>query len=520
MSFLVWGRPHEDAFILFRYCKNLAAGQGIVFYPGGPHAEGATDFLWMVAVTSVHRLGIDVALAALVLNSLGFYIAAQILLSSWPRSWPFRLAVVLQLASPLALAGYVGFSVTLYSSISLALLALYVRGRILLIPAIALLLGLLRPDGVIIGIVFTVLGLIDAWRTQKTRPFLATSAICLLVGTGYFLWRWHYFGLPLPLPLYVKSHYTQSFPGLFGILDFLLACVLPPALVGIGAPWLLGRSNAPTRRLLVGFLPFLVHLASFVFSIHSQNVANRFQAPAALAAVFIAYSLIAGNLTRRRQLALSGMAIAAFLPLVPIARSAWHDGFEHDYLPRFAHDLGAILPPTRRIALTEAGQIPFWTEASALDLVGLNAPETAQRPPTADLLKRFDPDMLMLHPAGSLDESRIDDGSGQDVIPIRIPIREAVHPHLRNLLSTDLPDYRQLGEENVRIAPLATWAIVGDDPHYEFYAVRYKGSYGRFHIYAFRRGLPERDAILELLRKAHTESPKGYWTLRSSKTPT
>ena len=41
------GHPHEDAFILFVYAENMAAGNGIVYFAGGGPAEGATDFLWM-----------------------------------------------------------------------------------------------------------------------------------------------------------------------------------------------------------------------------------------------------------------------------------------------------------------------------------------------------------------------------------------------------------------------------------------------------------------------------------------
>jgi len=45
---LTLGHPHEDAYILFRYAENLAAGHGIVFNVGGPRAEGATDFLHLL----------------------------------------------------------------------------------------------------------------------------------------------------------------------------------------------------------------------------------------------------------------------------------------------------------------------------------------------------------------------------------------------------------------------------------------------------------------------------------------
>src|SRR5258708_25503563 len=71
VPFLYRAHPQDDAYILFGYVSRFVAGQGIVFYPGGPHAEGATDFLWFVALSALHRLGIDIALAAALLNAAG-----------------------------------------------------------------------------------------------------------------------------------------------------------------------------------------------------------------------------------------------------------------------------------------------------------------------------------------------------------------------------------------------------------------------------------------------------------------
>jgi hypothetical protein len=48
LLFLYRTHPQEDAYILFGYVKRFVAGDGIVFYTGGPHAEGATDFLWFL----------------------------------------------------------------------------------------------------------------------------------------------------------------------------------------------------------------------------------------------------------------------------------------------------------------------------------------------------------------------------------------------------------------------------------------------------------------------------------------
>lgn len=50
--------PADDAYILFRYVQNAAAGLGIVFNAGGPRTEGATDFLWLVLLIGAVRRGL------------------------------------------------------------------------------------------------------------------------------------------------------------------------------------------------------------------------------------------------------------------------------------------------------------------------------------------------------------------------------------------------------------------------------------------------------------------------------
>ena len=58
------GRPEEDAAMLMRYSRHLAAGQGIVWNVGEKAVDGATDFLFMVVLAAVHALGPSLETAA------------------------------------------------------------------------------------------------------------------------------------------------------------------------------------------------------------------------------------------------------------------------------------------------------------------------------------------------------------------------------------------------------------------------------------------------------------------------
>src|SRR2546425_12080772 len=61
--------PQDDAFISFRYARNLIEGHGLVFN-SGERVEGYTNFLWTVMLAPALALGIDPLEAARALGTL------------------------------------------------------------------------------------------------------------------------------------------------------------------------------------------------------------------------------------------------------------------------------------------------------------------------------------------------------------------------------------------------------------------------------------------------------------------
>jgi len=55
--------PHEDAAILMRYSENVANGHGVVWNVGEKPVDGATDFLFMIAVASLIKTGFTAEIA-------------------------------------------------------------------------------------------------------------------------------------------------------------------------------------------------------------------------------------------------------------------------------------------------------------------------------------------------------------------------------------------------------------------------------------------------------------------------
>ena len=261
--------PHEDVYILFRYVEHIVSGHGIVYNEGGPRTEGATDFLWLIILSAVTWLGADTAIAALVLNALGAGLAAliltRIILGDVPPvvGWAAAAAMVpVVVLSHGAAASYVGFSTMLYSALALLLFRIGVGGgrQVVWLPVVGLILSLFRPDGVVIGVSSALLGLWVARSQRQLGHYLRVLVGCGVVGATYFVWRYLYFGLLLPLPLYVKrakgGDWSDQIPGLEFLLRWLELRIspLPAAALLVVLAILLRWQPGPAVRRVFAFL--------------------------------------------------------------------------------------------------------------------------------------------------------------------------------------------------------------------------------------------------------------------------
>ncbi|NJP07335.1 MAG: hypothetical protein HC837_17785 [Chloroflexaceae bacterium] len=91
----------DDAFISFRYAKNLIEGGGFTFNPGGELVEGYTNFLWTIIMAAALAVGLEPVMTAQWLCS-GIAITTLLVSYHLARAWwPNRPWVLLP---PLILA--------------------------------------------------------------------------------------------------------------------------------------------------------------------------------------------------------------------------------------------------------------------------------------------------------------------------------------------------------------------------------------------------------------------------------
>lgn len=522
---LATSHPHEDAFILFEYARHVAAGDGIVFSTGGPRAEGATDFLWMLLLAGSARVGLDVAVAAVLWNAVGAGLAAAVFARRVARSTltgsariAAALAAACVLGSSAAVAGWAGFGTTFYAGFVLLLAELALADSARARRAayvVALVVALTRPDGAVLALAFALVALVRGARAREFRSDAAWALGAMLAGALYFVWRRAYFGLDLPLPLYVKSHGAEP-PTLAGLLERPFA-VLPGlrALLGwctsrLGpAPWLLlafvgafaaGRRDRVRAALLV--VVALAFVAALALGRPTQNYALRFQAPAALLVALAAWRVaLASDVAAR---AARGLAFALLLAAGPgLERAgeqlAWNErgrSYMDVFPARAARHLGA----GTTIALTEAGRLPYWTDARCVDVVGLNDPVFARRPPRVEDLERLAPDVVFFHVADAL-------AFGGAPTALKDVTRAELAAHVtatgRAAFDAPLASYPP-GSTPESVAPAVLARFLADHAGYRIVLARYEGEYR--HVWAFRADLAGLDELLADLEASHAPS--------------
>ena len=183
--------PNEDAAILFRYAVNLAETGRISFNPGGVPAEGATDFLFMIAIAGLVFLGLEPFLAALALNLAALLAILWLFDRMFDLSRP-ELALVgaVHLALPGAFAAFTGFSVFVFEAVLLLVLWQALKARPWGMALAILAACLTRPDAVVFC---AALGIACLWQHRReARWWRAAIFGLVLPGAAHFLWRWSY----------------------------------------------------------------------------------------------------------------------------------------------------------------------------------------------------------------------------------------------------------------------------------------------------------------------------------------
>jgi arabinofuranosyltransferase len=387
----------DDAYISYRYARNLTEGNGLVFNPG-ERVEGYTNFLWVIFTAVGMETGLDPVLLS---KALGFIFAALTLVILYLYAGRvFGLRGPLRLLPGLLTAVSPAFAVWTLAGLETAFFAFLVtlavlahldavrRGRTPLGSSVALLLAALtRPEGLLVAAVL----FIDLLRR---RPGAAGAGLWLLpLAAGYvpyFIWRYAYYGFLLPNTFYAKTGggldhvgrgllYVRDFfvsPGgwvyLFALVPLLLGRDRRAAALAVCAAWtgyviLVGGDGLAMYRFMVPIIPLLFLLAAGGAGEITARLSARWGTRAG--AAVLACIIVAG-------------AVSTFYPSIssPERDFVMEDRLrvQGNWVP-IGKWLRGYARPGESLAVTAAGALPYYSGLYTTDMLGINDVHIAHR---------------------------------------------------------------------------------------------------------------------------------------------
>ena len=411
-------RTIDDAYITFRYARNLLAGEGFVFNPG-ERVQGTTTPLYTLLMAGLGSLsgGVQAPFPWLALGVNALADAGTCLLLYWigrrlGAEWAgFAAALVWAIAPYSVTFAIGGLETSLYVLLLTGAVAAYLAKRRTLVGLCAALALLTRPDAILLVGPLILDRLYRALRCGEKLEWgelLAFTLPCLAWG----VFATAYFGSPIPHSVQAKlavyrlgeyaalvrlvQHYATPFMeyDTLGAIGTAIGLLLYPFLYLIGAL----RAWRAERRILVYLIyPWLYLL---VFALPNPLLFRWYLTPPLppyfLFVLMGAEQVLTGLFSLRAKPPLPAwrrwtpLAILIILPLAfclntwqfapdhgparPAPAMAW---FKLELLYRQAADfLAPRLSGTSRLAAGDVGVLGFYTPGRILDTVGLNSPES------------------------------------------------------------------------------------------------------------------------------------------------
>ncbi len=433
--------PFEDAAMIMRYAQHLANGHGIVWNIGEAPVDGATDFLFMVASAALIKLGFTVGQSVRGIGFISHLLTISIIyfanrkIHNGNKYLSFLSGLYFLFGTGLSyVSAYFGtpfFALASASTWTLGLILMRQQNLnfwlILTFSLSGLITGLIRPEGVILACLMLLSIIIMRGLKNSTSIIIIFGAVFLLLGGAYFLWRWDYFGYPLPNPFYKKGDGGWKWDTFWISLGNTLRLSFPVLFAFIYA----FRSKETAKLAIVYLIPIIGFASAFGLISDEMNYGARFQYATVPIALMAWIPLISAGrdassrdqkLMEQNQLqsqkrggALSLSKGVNFILLITVAMSlvyySWYQNchlalyqqscdrpYERDGRLEMAKMLADYRDKGYVIATTEAGLLPYYSGWTAIDTWGLNDQFIAHNGKiTVEYLDQYKPEIIMFH---------------------------------------------------------------------------------------------------------------------------
>ncbi len=440
---------YDDAFITYRYARNLAAGLGLVYNPGAAWEPilGTTTPGYAVLLGGLNALGLPIIASSLALNFLCDALSAWILIQLFDRRAISSLIAVLAFASipEIARVSAGGMEAPAVVFCSLAALRCFLTDRLIAAGTFSAIACTLRPECVLLVFTLSVFALLQ--QRSLIRYLLPVALIGIAVASSL---TWIY-GSPISHSISAKAamHSGEQKPG-FSRLPDILAQAFGPSqpmrmlsvLIAIGALAMLLRRS---RMLPFGVFATLIVVAYLIarpktwgwyfyapmfawiawLGLGCEQIVRwigfdklRLRSPSVLRASTLAGSFVC-------------LAVVAIFPLLrPNAvTSLVHERLlrpdtvtplVYERFERWAKE-AHIAERKATILASDIGAIGWYTDALVYDSAGLVWPEALKVTRPVDQIRKYQPDYVILVVRRSrLKPFRVDDPElAAQYVPIR-----------------------------------------------------------------------------------------------------
>ena len=264
---------------------------------------------------------------------------------------------------------------------------------------LALLLPLTRPEGAVFSLfIFVYILFVKKQKIYWTALFLFAG-----IGGVYFLWRFLYFGLPLPLSFYHKS--VGNNLGWIGLL-FNTITAWQYLLLG-GFIWYLVRKNTLAKSFFI--IVFAVYFIFYGTTALLMNYANRFAFQLFYPAVIFALIVIVNQYSDKEKKRIA-VAMLIFMGAIfykglfdrmPIQFGTIKENmFFTAYMQKThfntGNQLAALKNPDIKVAIGDAGVIPYLANTKCYDPYGLADVHLSMHHLDEEYFNKMDADLLIL----------------------------------------------------------------------------------------------------------------------------
>jgi arabinofuranosyltransferase len=226
----------DDAFITFRYARNLCSGEGLV-YNSGEWVLGTTAPLYSLILSLMCMAGIPIEYSSTALGLISDVVVGILAFSAISHSFSLRAGVIFlllfALSPTLNRIGASGMESSLFLMALIVAVLSYTRGHTIVAVLIGTIAYFLRPEGVLLLLLF---GLAELTKGRLWKA-LTLAAVSLAVAVPALLLINVFYGSILPQSVTAKA--TMVNGTLYAVAQTLFwsdrftMLILPFAVVGV-----------------------------------------------------------------------------------------------------------------------------------------------------------------------------------------------------------------------------------------------------------------------------------------------